>query len=197
MKKIIGFLLLCFTINAQAQYVRPMGENIPLRRDSLHKAMPNFWDNVSVGGSFQLQFGTYTYVGLEPLINYHFNSSLMLGIGPIYQYISVNDQYYGHYSSSIYGARIAGMFFLPGEFSKFFIMGEFDVINLPEIQENIYGYYIETRGNLGIPLLGIGYKEPITIKLFFTIYALWDFSNSEYSPYSNPLINAGFDLGIQ
>lgn len=188
-------------MHATAQYVRPDDNRTPSPPSANGNAQqqpppPSFWDKVSVGGSFQLQFGTYTYVGLEPLLNYHISNSFMIGIGPIYQYISINDPNYGTvYKSSIYGGRIAGMFFLPGELSRIFIMGEFDIINLPEIQQSVYGYY-ETRGNLEIPLLGLGYKEPVTEHLFFTIYALWDFSNSPYSPYSNPLINAGFDVGI-
>src|SRR5580692_218893 len=122
MKKLIGLILLCFALQLQAQYVRPGSQSSP--PPSSATPNPSLWDNVSAGGSFQLQFGTYTFIGLEPLINYHFNSSLMAGIGPIYEYISVTDPNYGYYKSSIYGGRVSGICFLPGDLSRVFIMGE-------------------------------------------------------------------------
>lgn len=176
-----------------AQYVRP-GDNISGPPPTQVTPPPNQpGDNFSIGGSFGLQFGTYTYVGLEPLMSYHLTKSLMFGIGPIYQYLSVNDPNFGYYSSSTYGGRIDVMYFLPDDFNRVFVIGEYDVINVPE--PSLYTYQV-LRGNIALPLLGIGYKEKVTDKLFFFIYGEWNFNNSPYNPLPNPVINAGFDLGL-
>ncbi len=179
----------------QAQYVRPGDGNTTQSNINNPNSKPGgFGENLSIGGSFGLQFGTYTYVGLEPLLNYHFNKSFMVGAGPIYQYVSEDFGYgYGRYSSSTYGARITALFFLPEDLDRVFLMGEYDVLNVPE-QSFITGQMY--RGNLALPMLGLGYKEKVTDKLFFFVYGLWNFNNSVYNPYSNPVIDAGFDLGL-
>jgi hypothetical protein len=199
MKKIfllvtISILLLAVSFPMQAQYVRPGDQMAPPPASNPNQLPSNgFADKLSIGGGFALQFGTYTFVELEPLISYHFNSSFMIGLGPIYQYESVNDPIYGYYSSSTYGGRFAAMYFLPDELSKIFLMGEYDVLNVPE--PSLYSSQI-LRGYIAIPMLGIGYKEQVSDKLFFCIYGLWNFNNSLFNPYSNPTINAGFDIGL-
>jgi len=193
-----GFILL-FTISSslftlcEAQYVRPGDTNWRTQPAPMQNPPKTFQDNLSVGGTFGLQFGDVTFVELEPLVNYHFGESFMAGIGPIYQYENVSAQVYGYaYKSSLYGARVTAMYFLPEEFSKIFIMGEYDVINVPEIN---YYYQLE-RGYLTLPFLGLGYKSQVSDKLFFFVYGLWNFNTSYYNPFSNPIINVGFDLGL-
>lgn len=198
MKKLVGALFLFTAVTMQAQYVRPGDETNPSNTPPSQLQSHSFADNLSIGGSFGLDFGQDTYIELEPLLSYHFNQSFMAGIGPIYQYESVTDLLYGYsysysYSTSIYGGRIAALYFLPDELSKIFIMGEFDVLNVPEPGQ--YTYQVE-RGYISLPMLGIGYKEMVSEKVFFCIYGLWNFNNSPYSPYINPLINVGLDVGL-
>ena len=121
MKKIVTIILLMASVVAlKAQYVRPEGENSTSQQQTTQpQQQSDFWSHVSVGGNFGLQFGNITFVALSPLINYHFNDYLMIGVGPIYQYFSYNDPTYNYsYSSSIYGGRIAALcFFTRGAFS--------------------------------------------------------------------------------
>jgi hypothetical protein len=194
MKKLISTLVLLYiTIHAEAQYVRPSDTShysqapAPMARNS-------FLNHLSIGGTFGLQFGQLTIVSLEPLLNYHFNESFMIGIGPVYQYENISAQVYGYaLVSSAYGGRFDALFFLPDEYSRVFIMGECDVLNLPEV--NPFTGEV-SRGTLTLPMLGIGYKEPITDKSFFFAYILWNFNNSINNPYSNPIINVGVDIGL-
>jgi len=184
---IIVFLLINL-LEADAQYVR--GDSASRKNQ---QAQPyNFWSHASLGGNFGLQFGDYTIIALSPLLNYHFNSSFVLGIGPIYQYISVHDPILGNYSGSIYGGRVAAVCYLPGRLNNIFLMGEYDVVNFPWIDD--FGRYI--RPTLGIPLLGLGYRQPVGDRSYFTVAGLWDLSGSTMSPYSNPIILAGFDVGF-
>jgi hypothetical protein len=200
MKKIvvISFIILSssfFTI-CSAQYVRPEDNTTPPPSGTAPAPPPpSALDKFSIGGGFGLQFGTITFIELEPLLNYHINQSLMVGIGPIYQYESwEGSAYYGYAgTSSLYGARVSAIFFLPDEFSRVFIMGEYDIINVTEPRP--YNYTVE-RGNIALPMAGIGYKEPVSDRAFFYIYGLWNFNNTIYNPYTNPIINVGFDIGL-
>lgn len=194
MKKLIGILFLFGAMGLKAQYVRPSDANNGAPTGPSSQTPPKGMDdNFSVGGSFALQFGSTTFIELEPLLNYHVGKSFIAGIGPIYQYLNVQDPYYGNYIASTYGARVAALYFLPEDLSRVFIMGEYDIINVPE--PSLTSYRID-RGYLGLPMLGIGYKEPVSDKVFFCIYGLWNFNNSIYNPFANPIINVGFDIGL-
>lgn len=192
MKKaaIIVVLLTIVATGANAQYVR--GDN----KDSVTgqpkpPAKPyNFWEHTSLGGNFGLQFGTITFVGISPLLNYHFTENVIVGAGPIYQYYRDNDY---NYSSSMYGGRVAAVAYLPGTLKNIFVMGEYDIINVP-----YYNYLTnaDSRATVGIPMAGGGYRQPIGDRMYFTIAALWVLSNVTYSPYQNPVILAGLDIGL-
>lgn len=199
MKKAIVISL--FTLSSsvftlcEAQYVRP-NENTPSTApgNSANTAQNPENDNISIGGSFNLYFGNITYITLEPLLSYHFNKSLMIGGGPIYQYVSEDfNNGYGTVSSSSYGARGTLMFFLPEDLSRIFLMGEFDVLDVPEQNQNTGFLY---RGTLTMPMLGLGYKDQVSDRLFFYLYGLWNFNTSYYNPFTNPIINAGFDVEL-
>ncbi len=185
-----------------AQYVRPSDQSTsPPPPGPLAQQPDNsFANHLSIGGSFALQFGDVTFVELEPLLSYHLNESFMIGVGPIYQYQNVSDQLYGYaYTASVYGGRVAALYFLPDDLSKIFVMGEFDALNVPEASLNSYQI---NRGYITLPMLGIGYKEVISDKFFFCIYGLWNFNNSPYNPFSStsdpavPIINFGMDIGL-
>ena len=194
MKKLIGIFLVFITIHAQAQYVRP-SDSSRYDQHPAPQAKNNFASHLSLGGSFGLQFGDVTFIELEPLLSYHFGQNFIIGLGPVYQYESADAQSYGgfSYTSSLYGGRIDALYFLPDELSRVFLMGECDVLNLPEA--NPFTLQL-SRGILTLPMFGIGYKEPVSDKFFFCGYILWNFNNSPYNPYSNPIINVGIDVGI-
>jgi len=191
MKKagILFALLICLLATANAQYVRQ--DSVPGQQ--YHPPLPyDFWQNTSIGGSFGLQFGTVTFLGISPLLNYHFTSDFMIGVGPIYQYYRYNDFGYD-YSSSIYGARIAAVYYLPERLHNIFITAEYDAINVPYIDPFTFA---NSRTSIGIPLVGVGYRQPIGEKSYFMISGLWDLSNNPSSPYTNPIILTGFDFGL-
>ena len=195
-KKLISALFVCATITMQAQYVRPGDEAVSGGTTPAQLPDNGFIDHLSLGGAFALQFGSYTFIELEPLLSYHIGQSFMAGIGPIYQYESLEASVYGYgLTASTYGGRVTAMYFLPDDFSKIFIMGEYDLLNIPE-PGSLYGYPLIGRGYISLPMLGLGYKEAVSNKVFFCIYGLWNFNNSIYNPFSNPIINFGVDVGL-
>lgn len=188
MKKaaIIVVLLVIVATGINAQYVR--GDSVA----NLHKppVAYNFWQHTSLGGNFGIQFGTVTFVGVAPLLNYHITNNIIIGAGPIYQYYRDNNY---NFTSSMYGGRAEALAYLPGNFKNIFVLGEYDVINVP-----YYNFFLneDSRTTIGLPMVGGGYRQPIGDRMYFTLAALWVLSNVAYSPYQNPVILAGFDVGL-
>ncbi|MGP8216014.1 MAG: hypothetical protein ACLQQ4_10655 [Bacteroidia bacterium] len=189
----LGFISLSLTM--QAQYTREDAPTpAPSQSATTVPQTSSFWNNVSIGSGFGLQFGTLTYVGLSPLFNYHIFDVIEIGIGPVYQYINISEQGYGSYSSTTYGGRISASYFLPGRLSMLYLHAEYDIMNVPDnysIFSNI------TRATEEFPLAGIGLRRPIGEKSFYYIVFSYNFNNSLLSPYfSQPVMEAGFDFGI-
>src|SRR5436190_23959647 len=65
----------------------------------------DFADRLFFGGNIGLQFGTYTYVDVSPLVGYKVTEKFHTGIGATYIYYSVSGGGYD-YSTNIYGGRV-------------------------------------------------------------------------------------------
>lgn len=196
MKNIVFIIcLLCLTVTLKAQYAREDAP-IPSPQTNSQKATEpgKFWNHVSIGGGFELQFGSVTLVGLSPLFNYHLLDDVEIGIGPIYQYFNIYDPVYGSYTSQSYGGRICANIFFPGRLSNLFVHGEYDIINVPD---NYSVFSNITRATLEFPMAGLGYKRAISDKSYYYIEFSYNFNNSLLSPYfTNPVLEAGFDFGL-
>jgi hypothetical protein len=196
MKKLFltGSLFL-LSLALQAQYTREDAPPPQASQPAPGTVPPpsNFWNHVSLGGGFGLQFGDITYVTLSPLFNYHILDDVEIGIGPMYQYLNI--YYLGdNYSSTTYGGRISASIYLPGKLANVFLHGEYDVLNVPDVYSFISNV---TRATIGFPLAGIGLKRPITDKSSYYLLFSYNFNNTPLAPYfSNPVIEAGLDLGL-
>ncbi len=190
-------VFLQFSLNmASAQYVRP--DNVPPPPQSAPvQQQPAFLDHSSIGGNLSLDFGLITYVVIAPLYNYHLGKFAVIGIGPYYQYYSEQEPF-PNYSASIYGARVVTMLFLPAPASKFFIQGEYDVLNVPDV----YSPLNNARTSVAVPLVGLGYRQPAGNKCYTTLAILFDLSNNPLSPYFvapnvySPIFTVGVDIGL-
>jgi hypothetical protein len=183
-------LLLCFVISAPS---------ISLAQDDdLHPDKPRehknrkkdkddtaFSDKLFTGGDFGLQFGTLTVVQLSPIVGYWVTQDkLAVGAGITYQYYN-NHAY--KFSTSIYGGNVFTRYYF-GE--SFFAHGEYEMLNV----EAFDGFH----DRVWVPglLAGGGYRQPLGEKASFTIIALWNFTQSTYTPYNNPVIRAGINIGL-
>ncbi len=200
MKNIVFVIcLLCLTLTVKAQYTRedapvPAPTTTDAPKPTKDTAKSIFWSNVSIGGGFGLQFGDPTLIGLSPLFNYHLLDDVEIGIGPVYQYFSIYDQYGDKYTSTTYGGRITASVFFPGRLSNLFLHGEYDLLNVPD---NYSVFTNITRATIGFPLAGIGIKRPLGDRSYYYILFSYNFNNSLLSPYfSNPVMEAGFDFGL-
>jgi hypothetical protein len=132
-----------------------------------------------------LQFGSYTFIDVSPVIGYRFTEKFASGIGVTYKYLSIRD-YYGSFSTNIYGGSVfSRYYFLQNLFGHF----EYEVLNLE-------AFDLEKRINITSVLGGAGYRQMLGPRSAVEILALWNFNESAYSLYNNPIIRGGFNLGF-
>jgi len=146
-------------------------------------------DRMYFGGSFGLQFGTYTNVSLLPIIGYMVTEKYRVGVGAVYHYIR-----YRNASYSSYGGRAFTQL-------EFFNIGEGSVIGHAEVEflntktEDTYGYISNDRNTLTLPLVGLGYRQRISDKGSLDMLLLYNVnSDVRGNPYSNPVFRVGFNI---
>lgn len=165
----------------QAEVIRPQvvrpGQEAP---ESLLDRM--FW-----GGSFGLQFGTFTNVSLLPVLGYRATETFWLGAGGVYHYRSFQGR-----SMHNYGGRV---FAQQQVFTNFLIHGEYEMINVeyPERNQST-GLFEYNRRFVGLPMAGLGYRQRIGERGAADILLLYNFNDSYANPYSNPVLRASFSF---
>jgi hypothetical protein len=144
----------------------------------------SFSDRLFYGGNFGLMFGTITYVELSPLVGYRITERL--SAGPGISYIYLQDNMY-NLSTSIYGGRLFTRYNIT---DYLFGHGEYEVLNRDSFNP------LEGRVNVTNLLLGGGYRQRLGENSFLSIMGLWNFNESAYSIYRNPIIRMGFSAGF-
>lgn len=174
----ISFLLftsICFTSDAQ--------DSTMIRKRPPQK---NFWDKVFVGGNIGVQFGRETFFDVSPLVGYKFNEKVSAGIGATYQYYSYKDRYY-NFETNIYGGRVFGRY----NFTNY-LFGhlEYEYLNL-----EAFDFY-RRRVDVESVLAGAGYIQRISDRSGIVAMILYNFTESAYTPYTNPIFRVGFVIGL-
>lgn len=155
---------------------------------------------IFVGGSLGLSIGTYSYLGINPLVGYRFNSVFAAGIALNAQYNAtryyqanntVNERdHFGLLGGGIFGR----VYPIPQLFIH--IQPEWDA----SFGTSIYydgrpdqKYRVQTSSML----LGAGYARQVGTSSFATLMLLYDVLQNPESPYGNqPLLRAGFEVGL-
>jgi len=153
--------------------------------------IPEFW----------LSLGSVTYIEIAPMVGYHVNDRLSLGLGPHYIYQSWKaTPYISAYQTHVGGIKGFARFavithaeeFLPIKlFNDLFVHVEFEEMSL----EN--GAY-DTVGNderylQPMFLVGGGFNQRIGMYNSVSLMILWNLNESAASPYSNPIFRIGFN----
>ncbi|KXK46609.1 MAG: hypothetical protein FNNCIFGK_01261 [Bacteroidia bacterium] len=148
-----------------------------------------FKDRIYIGGNLGLQFGNETYIDISPLVGYKFTEKVTAGAGITYIYYRYKDSYY-NYNTSIYGGRIFGRyFFIPSLFAH----AEVELLNMELFNTSSYEYY---RKNIISPFVGGGYIQRIGSNSGIYLMLLYNLNDSAESPYSNPIVRIGFNVGL-
>lgn len=147
-----------------------------------------FIDRLYFGGSFGLQFGTYTNISLFPILGYKVTDKLSVGPGIVYHFISFRGE-----SLQNYGGRLFAQHeLLNGVIGDgaLLVHGEVEVLSY----ENYWNAYsIEaTRRTVTTPLAGVGYRQSAG-RVSFDLLLLYNFNEVD-SPYANPVIRAGLNI---
>ena len=153
-----------------------------------HQQTPRFWDKVFVGGNVGLQFGTVTFLEVSPLIGYHITDKISAGFGVTYQYYQYQDKI-TNFQTNVYGARVFGRYMIT---DNFFAYGEYEYLNL----EAFDFYPIRMRVDVESLLGGGGYMQRIGSNSAMVVMLLYNFTETIYTPYQNPIIRIGFNIGL-
>jgi len=142
-------------------------------------------ERIYFGGNLGLQFGDVTFIDASPLVGYKVTDNFSVGAGITYIYIKYRN--YNSYTTTIYGGRVFSRYYF---LENLFIHGEV---------EQLSGYwdpFLNRRTFVTSVLGGAGYRQRISDKVSMTFLILWNFNESIYSPYSNPIIRGGLTFGI-
>lgn len=180
----------CFL--ASAQEIQP---NMPSK----------FSDRIFFGGNFGLQFGEITLIDVSPMVGYRITDKVATGISLSYKYYQNKKFFYNPYSNSfmemtsnIYGASIFGRYYFV---ENLFAHAEYEylIYSYDNYRPNSIGAsYSKSTETVNVPglFLGGGYRQPIGGRTYFTITILYNIMESQYSPYSNPIIRVGMSVGL-
>lgn len=178
MLKQIIFLLIFWSFSAIL-----LAQEQPKKNEKEVKEKPSFAERVYFGGNFGLQFGTVTFIDISPIVGFKVNEDFSVGTGISYRYI----KYLGMTNGiNIYGPRAFARYNI---FENLFAYGEYEILN-----GNWNGQGVSTIENI---LAGGGYSYRIGNSANAFIMVLWNFAQSQYSPYTNPVIRAGFNIGLR
>jgi hypothetical protein len=150
----------------------------------------DFKSKLFFGGGFGFQFGSITLVEISPLIGYKITPKFSAGLSPTYKFYKYKDYYTGNsYSATnVWGGSVFTRYDL---FQNVFAHAEYETL------------FYNTKLNNGISemqqynsfLIGGGYQQQIGGNSGMYILVLWNLNDTPESPYNNPIIRVGFNIG--
>jgi long-subunit fatty acid transport protein len=142
------------------------------------------------GGNLGLQFGTVTMIDVSPQFGYYIFENMSVGLGLTYQYI--NDHRFSE-TMHVIGGRVFTRLYLPF-YNSVFAHAEFEYMafNTNVFSMNGQKEWIE----LSNVLAGVGYRQRIGGRSSINLMVLWNFNETPYTLYSNPVIRMGVDIGF-
>ncbi len=151
-----------------------------------HPPKKSIFEKLYTGGNLGLQFGTSTYIEVSPLVGYRINDKISAGVGMTYQYYHFKDRYYDM-QTNVYGGKVFGRYMLTD-----YLFGhvEYEYLNL-----EAFDFY-RRRVDVTSLLAGVGYMQRLGGNSAMVATVLYNFTESVYTPYSNPIIRVGFNIGL-
>ena len=134
-----------------------------------------------IGGSFSNYGGSFE---ISPLVGYKVTENFHVGTRLTYIYSKYNGKSYNDYGGSLFG-RYRFLDFLFGHV-------EYEVLSVQYVNVN----YEDERRTISSLFVGGGLFQSVGGRGFATIAILYNVLETEYSPYSNPVIRIGFGVGF-
>lgn len=142
------------------------------------------------GGYVNASIGSYSAVGIEPLVGYKLTPKFSVGGKLSYEYIN-DKRYSSEYTASNYGFSLFTRLRVT---QRLYAHTEYSAMN--------YKLY-EVNGNAErkwVPFLflGGGFSQPVSKNTWLTAEVLFDVLQNENSPYKNwePFFSVGFGVGF-
>lgn len=152
-----------------------------------NKPKDRFWDKVFVGGNFGIQLGTSTFIDVSPLAGYRITPKFSAGVGVTYQYFHYKDRYYD-LETNVFGGRVFGRYLFT---DYLFGHAEYEYLNL-----EAFDFFPRRRVDVVSILGGGGYIQRFGRNSAIVAMILYNFTESLYTPYNNPVIRIGVNLGL-
>ncbi len=142
------------------------------------------------GGYLNLSFGSYTRIGIEPLVGYKVTPKFSIGGKLSYNYIK-DKRYTQEYTTNNFGFSLFTRYRVV---PRIYGHAEFSSINY----ELFYTDGSSKREWVPFLFLGGGYSQPITKNSWLTAEVLFDVLQNENSPYKNwePFFSIGVGVGF-
>lgn len=142
------------------------------------------------GGYINFSFGTYTTIGIEPMVGYKIIPRLSLGAKIRYDYVQYNgsgtDYSYSNYGGSIF-ARLSVI-------KNLYLHAEYAGYNYP------MNYGTESEDRVWVPYLfvGAGFNQPLGGRASLNAQILFDVLQNDKSPYRDwePFYSVGVSVGF-
>ncbi len=176
---VLGIAILFFSIQTDASASTPANDSTKTKSNKIY-----------YGGNIGLSFGSYTKIGVYPLIGYKLTPKLSSGLKIGYEYIS-DTRYSTKYTTSNYG----GSLFLRYRIvPQLYAHIEYETLN--------YELYTATGSSSRewVPFLyvGGGYSQPMGNNVWLNAQVLFDVLQNSNSPYKawSPFFSVGIGVGF-
>ena len=147
-------------------------------------------DRLYFGGSFGLQFGNYTNISLLPILGYKVTPKFSVGPGVVYHFIRSGGQTFQNFGGKLFAQHeVLGGIVNDG---SLLVHAEYEVLSHENYWRTTNGTFELSRRIVYTPLAGVGYRQSAG-RASFDLLLLYNFNDID-SPYSNPVIRAGFNI---
>ena len=147
-------------------------------------------DRLTFGGNFGAAFGDVTFIDISPTVGYHVTDDFILGTGFTYSYLK-DKRYSPTYQTNIFGGRLFAQHII---LENFVAHAEYELLNMDIFINNSSNEIV--RDNIHSLFIGGGYRGSMGGNSFVSLLILYNINESEFSPYQNPQIRAGFGIGL-
>jgi len=159
---------------------------------------PPLRERIYIGGNFGLQFGTYTYIEVSPIVGLWLLPRLSVAAGPTFKYYKDS---YG--DSDVWGGKGYTRFVVINDLNNLIPIGIGTSIYLHAEFESLSfksDYLGVTNGakriNVNSGLAGVGFSQPLGGRARINFAVLWVVYNSGYQIYNNPEYRLEFTFGF-
>ncbi len=201
MKRILTILMVLLVLSVTI-------DNASAQVKAKTKEFENFSDRIFFGGTIGLLFGTETRVDILPQVGIWVIPQWSLGVGGRYSFLKTSYSIAGvdtkPIKTHIWGVSGFTQIMPIRDLDKTFGIGihggpifqaEWEALYLDKSLGQVSASVDNGKGWVHLVLIGAGYHFPLGDKAALNLLAMWNISDSRYSPYSsNPMLRVSINF---